>query len=113
MTFIKDKKKVTPRKSILKGSKWILANFFFCKIRIISLSRPKPIGSALGRAGPKKQKQKKDISKLDSRGFKMDSGENFFEKRIISLSRPKPIGSALRRAGPNKVYQIEDMIKQR
>ena len=26
---------------------------FFVKIRIISLSRPKPIGSALRRAGPK------------------------------------------------------------
>ena len=32
-----------------------------------------------------KEKQKKDISKLDSRGFKMDTGENFFEKFALFL----------------------------
>ena len=48
----------------------------------------------------KKQKNKKDTSKLDSRGFKMDTGKIFFWKiRIISLSRRKPIGSALKSGG--------------
>ena len=30
-------------------------------------------------------KEKKDTSKLDSRGFKMDTGEKFFEKFALFL----------------------------
>ena len=56
---------------------------FFFLIRIISLSRPKPIGPALRVAGPKKTKN--DASKIDFIGFKTDTAENFFEKFALFL----------------------------